>query len=113
MVGGGDPPLRSEGHVQLRFGDINPDKDLRPHHTVLLCGPALHDTGSTAHATVRALQCEGVTTLAVARSRRTTDPTVYHARVDDARYHGRPRRKIQGPANSPSFRGGAPNRAGP
>src|SRR5947208_16918543 len=44
------------------------------------------------------VQEKGMTTLAVARPPRTTDPTVYHARVDDESYHCRSRRKIQGPA---------------
>ncbi len=59
VVGSGELPLRSEGEVQLRLGDINTDKDLSTRHHVLLGGPALHDTGSMAHATVRARSAEG------------------------------------------------------
>ena len=47
------------GHVQLRFGHINPDKDLCPRHPILLGGPALLDMGSTAQVTVQALLVEG------------------------------------------------------
>src|SRR3989442_404060 len=101
VVGRREAPGRPQGDVQLGLGDINTDKHGSIHHDLLLGGPALHDTGSTAHATVRALQRKGMTTATVARSPRTADPTVYHAPVDDALYHRRPRRKIQGPDLSP------------
>ena len=100
IIGCREPSLRSKGHIQLRFGHIYPDKDLCTRHPILLGGPALHDTGSMAQATVRALPVKGMTTLAVPRSLRTSALSVYHARVDDEPYHYRTRSKIQGTAEN-------------